>query len=639
MTPIPRIHRILAISIERPIRSLTSLVLLMAISYAVSDWLAAGRLEVAVLPSSAITLVSSPLPPTNANLGVKYVGKQSCIECHPSQYAGYLLTSHSRAAQKTDVVTEPAAGSFRHPHTGELYQAIHRGSELVHREIRYDTDGKVSGETEVPIAYSIGSGTHGKSYVYRKDGFWNQSPISWFQDTGHWGMSPSYERPIHLSFSRKLDDRCFFCHVGSIDRKAMNPFQFEIVEATIGCERCHGPGELHVKKHQTRSAATVVARSDITIANPASLSRDLSEAICQQCHLTGVAESAVAGTDQWSYRPGLPLTAFRVDYQFRVGNDSMNVVGHVEQMHQSKCYQQTETLTCITCHDPHHTPKAENKIDFYRSVCLKCHAEEACGKTQIERVEIANNDCAECHMPRAATDVPHVAFRHHRIGVHTEPSDKTPEVIAGLSPMLVLSDLTELEQQRCEALAKVQLIRTRDARPEFEKYGREATETLIKLKNLGTEDADVNAALAWLADLQGQQDIAKRLAQQTRATEPAAKHSRIEATRILARAAFRNQDTPQAVSLYRELVTYERDPNDMYSLGLAENNAGNIERGIAALNKSIEIDPSQEASHFALQAIYNSLGNKTEAESHYQAGMENRAKADVLLEKAAKLAR
>src|SRR5260370_1455425 len=55
--------------------------------------------------------------------------------------------------------------------------------------------------------------------------------------------------------------------------------------SAIGCERCHGPGELHV--HRREDSAWMGGGFDETIVNPGRLEPALREAVCQQCHLQG----------------------------------------------------------------------------------------------------------------------------------------------------------------------------------------------------------------------------------------------------------------------------------------------------------------------------------------------------------------
>lgn len=558
----------------------------------------------------------------NTRPGVSYVGTQQCIRCHQDQHASYLNTTHSVATTKTDPGGEPGPATFDHALSGGRYEVEHKNGSLIHREIMRDREGHPISVTEEAIAYSVGSGTHGKSYLYKSGNFLAQSPLTWYSDTGTWHLAPGYDQPMHKSFRRKIAAECLFCHVGSIDQKEHNPYDFEIVETTIGCERCHGPGELHVKKFQHNPDTS---GDDNTIVNPARLSRELGEGVCQQCHLQGLCTATVSGKGEWDFRPGLPLTDFRIDYQYRLGNEKMRIVGHVEQMHGSRCYQQTETLTCVTCHHPHQPVAAKDRVEFYRSTCLQCHEDQACGKPLQQRMELANNSCYQCHMPKAETNVAHAAFHHHRIGVHDEDDELSGEPTNGLKPVLPVTALSRRERERCAAVAKVNLIRKKPGLPGAADLAMQATGSLIQLKQTGPLDALANSKLAWLADAQGQREIAEQLAQETLSMEPRPTLARIDATSVLAHIAFQKGDKQQAVRLYRQVTQQDRDSYELYYLGLCENNVGDTTAAIAALNQSIQLDPLQVSAHAALQAIYQAKGQPDKAAEHEQAAQRNRS--------------
>lgn len=575
----------------------------------------------ATLLLSTVTRADDALPP-NADPAVKYIGSERCAACHQTQHESFLLTAHSKAAQITDVADEPPPARFEHEPSGNVYEVKVVDGQMLHREFLRNDEGEQLALTQHPMVHTLGSGTHAKSYFFRDGPFHLQSPITYFSDDEQWSMSPGYDEPVHRGFRRTVTVTCVFCHVGSIEQIKRNPYKFEIVESKIGCERCHGPGELHEKRHLENLDWS---GDDDTIVHPAELSRELAEALCHQCHTQGVQAINVSGKNDWDFRPGAMITDYRVDFQFRRGDNSMRLVGHVEQMHDSKCYTESDTLTCITCHDPHDPPPVTDALDYYRNKCFQCHDNDSCGEPLDDRVAVNSNDCSKCHMPRGETNVSHFALHDHRIAVHRDESeiDRSTDNAASFEPILDISYLPESEQRRLNGLAKYELHRRHGANPNFANFNIEAATELIQLKQGGMNDPDVDAALVWLARGQGENAIAEALAKQILETQKLETMPRIVATNILAQLAFERQDVEQAVRYYRELDKLHRDGRDIYYLGLSEQNARNTEDAIAALKRSIRIEPSQVAAHAALHAIYASTGRAFEAEIHRRAAEQN----------------
>ena len=91
---------------------------------------------------------------------------------------------------------------------------------------------------------------------------------------------------------------------------------------------------------------------DVTIVNPEWLSTDLQLDVCQQCHLNGEVSVVREGETATSYRPGRPLSAHRAVFGLEGGSDGVNVISHADRMKASACFQESEAMTCTTCHDP-----------------------------------------------------------------------------------------------------------------------------------------------------------------------------------------------------------------------------------------------------------------------------------------------
>jgi Tfp pilus assembly protein PilF len=301
---------------------------------------------------------------------------------------------------------------------GLEYSIEQRDRQVWHKEVRRDEARQVIAQVQVPVEYVIGSGRRGFSYVVVRDNFLVESPITWYARAARWGPSPGYEDGNH-HFDRPLQPGCLFCHTNHVEPVggALNEYQPPPFRGhAIGCERCHGPGQLHVRRPIGEGG------KDLTIVNPADLEHSLRDAVCEQCHLSGTQRVERPGARFQDYRPGLPLHRFWTVVVPESLATSGKFVGQVEQMRDSRCYQATGgALGCISCHDPHRLPSAAERVAYYQGRCLQCHADRGCSLPASERlVKVQDDSCIECHMPRSrmTSDIPHVTMTDHRVLRH-----------------------------------------------------------------------------------------------------------------------------------------------------------------------------------------------------------------------------
>jgi tetratricopeptide (TPR) repeat protein len=561
-----------------------------------------------VFPISAI----ADSPYLNTLQGAGYVGTRRCIECHADQHETYLATAHSRSMSAVDPAREPGNGEFVHGASSRKYLSFRQGDRLRHRESLWADDGNEILLCDYPLSYLVGSGRFARTYLVEDQGFLVESPLTWYVSLDKWAMSPGYDAPHHRSFHRTIEHSCLYCHAGNCQPVESNDQRLELVELAIGCERCHGPGSLHVARHAAGNAQAA-PEGDRTIVNPSRLPRDLAEAVCHQCHLTSEVQIAVRGRSPADFRPALRWQDFAIDYEFDDPAADMTVVGHVAQMRQSRCYQQSDSLTCITCHAQHEPVAAAQRIAHYRATCQQCHAEPACRVELATRTAQNANDCVACHMPQSSTDVPHVAFTHHRIGIHSPAAASRPSIAAGkprLRPVLDDSSLPEIDRRRALGLAYFQYYRDHDQDEAARHCLAEARKLIESTLAAGLIDAPLAQARAELAAADGDSAAAARWATTALAGEHLTSKERSSALRLLAGIALQENREAEAQQHLEELTTLRRDPRDWFLLGASRQRQGDAPAAIAAWERVLQIDSAPPETHELLAALYSAQGNE-----------------------------
>ncbi|HTU89725.1 MAG TPA: cytochrome c3 family protein [Gemmataceae bacterium] len=562
-------------------------------------------------------------PYLNTGPGAHYIGSAACRSCHEEQTASFRRTGMGRSMTLVDPKQEPPDADFDHPTSKRRYQVRRKDGALWHRELlRTEQTPEEVLLSEYSLQYVVGSGRHARTYLVETDGFLVESPLTWYQSRLAWGMSPGYEGPKQQGFTRDIGERCLFCHSGRAEAIGRSLHRMHISEAAIGCERCHGPGSLHVQRHEDPRLDDKPAEEfDYTIVNPAHLSRDLAEAVCQQCHLDSAVMVTARGRKLADFRPGLRLQDFRHVYAFAGTDRSMAVVGHVEQMHLSRCYQGSETLSCLTCHDPHGEPAEEERTAYYKNICLSCHPPERCTVNAAQRrKESPNNDCVHCHMPRSPVDVPHLAFTHHRIGIHSKPPAGAPAVAqrsGALRPFLELPPLSDADRKWSLGEA-YRLLSLEDAdAKQHEEHSRRALDLLSAAHAAGLRDGELDAALAQLYFHMKVGD-SLALAQSALSYPDLAGQSRCNVLFVLAQEQAKRRNYAESITALSELTQLRRHVFDWLYLANFRQVIGDEVASREALLTAIRIDPRQCDVHRYLAEQYRRQGDKERAAWHQQ---------------------
>jgi hypothetical protein len=563
-----------------------------------------------------------PVPPYSAskylNTGpdAQYVGIAVCAECHPKKHQSYRLTPHSQALSDLDPKVEPPDGEFFHKASGRSYRVYRRDGQMRHEEVLRTPEGKEIARVDLPVRYLIGSGHFTRSYLVERDGFLYESPITWYSSKKKWDVSPGYDMPRNMSFERLVDTTCLFCHAGRAEAVPDTAQRVRLHEQAIGCESCHGPGSLHEALH--RSKKHVPGTEDLTIVNPSMLSRSHLEDICANCHLSGAAMTPLRGRTFTDYRPGMPLTDYRIDYRFDSGSEDMTVVGHIEQLRQSACYKNSEAMTCLTCHDPHAKEKPADSVAFYRQKCLDCHAEKGCKLAKAQRLTKEPQDnCAACHMPRGDTDIPHVAFTHHRIGLHTKQQHTESARVPNLVPTEDISHLPPLDQKRNLGLAYLMAVGNPKHLGQTDVFVERALKLLGEVRVAGLRDAITAEAIAEV-HFQDKKDLLSSIVLAREAIEgkDASPEVRAAALYLLAVGDMQESDFASAGQRLEEATRMRRTANDWWRLAGCRLEQGRSDWALSALEKALTIQPYRADLHFELARLYDSLGSRKRAAEH-----------------------
>ena len=355
---------------------------------------------------------------------VAYTGDEKCKPCHNSIHDSYHQTGMSRSLYKpytgNEIENFIDAGPVYNESSDFYYSAYKKGDEYFQKEYRLDKDGKIIHELERKVDYIIGSGNNTRSYLYRENGFYYEMPLSWFTEKRKWDMSPGYVK-LNQRFSRPIVQECMNCHnsySGYIEYSE-NKFDIELREG-ISCERCHGPGELHVKRQTEETDLFESIDKDTvdrTIVNPADLPLEEKLSVCFQCHLQGDVRVFADKRKQSDFRPGMKLGDIKTVFiQDNTDKGDFKIASHAARMSLSDCFVKSSgSMTCITCHDPHE-PSGSKPVEYYNGKCLSCHETASLSIINPKADHKENSNCVSCHMRQGATkDVQHVNFTDHWI--------------------------------------------------------------------------------------------------------------------------------------------------------------------------------------------------------------------------------
>ena len=353
---------------------------------------------------------------------VAYVGMATCASCHPDKHNTFIHTGMGLSFDTASKTKSSAKFGQEHvvydASLDMYYYPYWKGEQLFIREFQL-SNSDTTHKLDVAIDYIVGSGQHTNSHLFNNNGYIFQAPITFYVQKQKWDLAPGFENGNNSRFSRILNSECISCHNSMPTLKGNSDFEFTSIGKGIDCERCHGPGELHVNLRKNGRGVNVKEEIDPTIVNPRKLTWERQIDLCQRCHLQGlnVLKEGKKFTD---FKPGMKLSDVFEIYlpQYEGNNGSFDMANHSQRLQMSKCFVQGNAnslnFTCITCHNPHISVKQTGK-EVYNNACNKCHKTNKCTASENE-LKQAKNNCVSCHMPQSGSeDIPHVSVHDHYI--------------------------------------------------------------------------------------------------------------------------------------------------------------------------------------------------------------------------------
>jgi hypothetical protein len=322
-----------------------------------------------------------------------YIGPEACEPCHQDKYEGFVQTAHYSTSRLP--AAHSIAGSFapedatmwtRNPN---LWFEMSARDDGFYQTVNIWDNNQLHEHSE-RIDIVTGSGKIGQTYLYWKGKHLYELPISYWAASDKWINSPGY-LDGQAVFNRPVGPRCLECHATyfeaeSYERNAYGQGEFML---GISCERCHGPGAEHAKNQRLNPDGAGAPY----ITHPGDLSRQRLIEVCAQCH----SGPGIMHGLPFTYRPGENLNKYVEpephDVQNKIGVHSNN---QVARLSLSTCFQQSEDMTCISCHNPHAPERGERAL--FSARCLECHIVEDCGMEPELGHDIGDN-CIDCHMP------------------------------------------------------------------------------------------------------------------------------------------------------------------------------------------------------------------------------------------------
>jgi predicted CXXCH cytochrome family protein len=510
----------------------------------------------------------------------------ACAQCHRAIYDQYRTTPMANGSGPAQDGFTPA--DFTHQPSGIHYRVYEDAGRVY---MSYDRDASAPGGAlhgRQQLLYFLGSGKRGRTYLFEQQGYWFEIPINWYTKKGIWDMTPNYLSAKEMPLTLPVDVSCLRCHASAVqtalpdarNRFAAQPF----LHGGVTCNACHGDPTAHL-----------AAQGHAPILNPSKLDPIRRDSVCLNCHLEGKVIVVKQGQSLGGFKPGDNIFDYATYFvRAQESGAGGRATSQWEALAQSACKRASgDKLTCTTCHDPHSSPSAAERVQFYRRSCLACHSQPGFA-TQHHPEQ---PDCSSCHMPRSSTtDIAHEQVTDHRIQLPSAPHPPS----APSDTLVALHDdhVPPSGNDRDLGLAYAQM-----AAHGNEQAARRAYKLLQSAEQsdaAAATDHELHTELGFLEQLMGQTQSAQH------EYEAALKADAFDAVAEgdLALIEARGNHLPEAVKLWQS--AFDHDPTQLAAgENLAQVECGLGQRGaaLATLSRVLLFSPDHQRARAMDAAI------------------------------------
>ncbi len=308
-----------------------------------------------------------------------FVGSAACKECHQEKHNRWRGSLHARyvgdARADPKVVRATFDGNKPFPRSTLLYTL---GEHWTQRYV-------VSGSAEPMVR-----------------------PDIWSIQSKQWISAGTY--------NRSWFKYCAGCHVTGFD-----PYKGTMIETGIGCEACHGPGRRHIE-----------TTDPFDIVNPAVLSEQRRDMICEACHTSGHDRSGQYRFPV-GYLPGDDLTLYYKGLVPKPGQemDTYTGDGSYDDRHRQldywiDHYNITSGILCDVCKNFRQAPVGTSDDVALDSsqLCATCH-DRHWKKYRAHAGHSSDQaGCIDCHTPPLTADRKAYSIHDHRFQFGTPVTDR-----------------------------------------------------------------------------------------------------------------------------------------------------------------------------------------------------------------------